>query len=52
MKTYPGLSSAMDESSDSWSDWIDVTDDADNGRNMIGTDPWAHESVKGVTGSK
>lgn len=52
MKTYPGLSSAMDESSDSWSDWIDVTDDADDGRNMIGTDPWAHESVKGVTGSE
>ena len=52
MKTYPGLSSATDESSDSRSDWIDDTDDAEDGRNMIGTDPWAHESVKGVTGSE
>ena len=48
--TYAGLSSAIDDSSDS--DWTEDVDDADDGRNKMGTDPWAQESVMGVTGSK
>lgn len=50
--TYAGLSSAIDDSSDSWSDWIEDVDDADDGRKKMGTDPWAQESVIGVTGSE
>ena len=50
--TYAGLSSAIDDSSDSWSDWTEDVDDADDGRNKMGTDPWAQESVMGVTGSE
>lgn len=52
LKTYTGLSSATGDNSDSRSDWTDDVDDADDGRNMIGTDPWAQESVTGVTGSE
>ena len=51
-ESYPGLSSTTDESSDSRSDWTEDVDDADEGRSMMGTDPWAHESVTAVTGSK
>lgn len=51
-KPYPGLSSTTEDSSDSQSDWTDDADDADDGRSIIGTDPWAQESVTGVTGSK
>ena len=51
--TYAGLSSAIDDSSDSdWREDVDDADDADDGRNKMGTDPWAQESVMGVTGSK
>ena len=51
-ESYPGLSSTTDESSDSRSDWTEDVDEADEGRSMMGTDPWAHESVTAVTGSK
>ena len=51
-ESYPGLSSTTDESSDSRSDWTEDVDDADEGRSMMGTDPWAHESVTAATGSK
>ena len=51
-ETYPGRSSTTVDSSDSRPDWTDEVDDADEGRSIIGTDPWAQESVTGVTGSK